>query len=273
MLPHILVSVEKVTEQTLELFEEMGIGLELSYFSLPWNLEKDTLDAEIARHKTLLKGFSQHQSMHGSFYGLNPTARDPMLLEVARFRVQQSLDIAAELEMDKLVFHANYFHSNKMGYRRIWTQKQVDFWSQFIPTLEARGQTMFIENTREENAGFISEVLTQLDHPRIKTCYDTGHSNCFTESKVHVTEWVKTYGNQLGYIHLHSNDRFNDLHIAFHKGKQDFTGFFEAIQSLDPLPWLIVEVKSREDFRESMAELERIGMYKHPSGQAIPADS
>lgn len=261
MLPKILVSVETVTEQTLATFEEMGIGLELSYFSLPWNLNADTLPGDIARHKALLKDFTQHQSMHGSFYGLNPTARDPMLLEVARFRVQQSLDIATELAMDKLVFHANYVHSNKKGYREIWIDKQVDFWAQFIPTVEARDQHVFIENTREENAGYISAILSKLDHPRFKTCYDTGHSNCFTSSKIHVTEWVKTYGSQLGYIHLHSNDAQNDLHIAFQKGNQDFTGFFEAIKQIDPLPWLIVEVKSREDFRESMSELERIGMY------------
>ena len=257
---NILVSVDQVTPQTLEIFEEMGIGLELSYFSVPWHLETDTLEAEIKRHKTLLKDFKQDQSMHGAFYGLNPTARDPLLLEVARFRVQQSLDIAAELGMDKIVFHANYFHSNKSGYKEMWMDKQSEFWGQFIPQLETRDQRIFIENTREEHPSFISGVLSRLDHERVQTCYDTGHSNCFTQSKLHVTEWVKGYGTQLGYIHLHSNDALSDLHIAFHKGKQDFTGFFEAVQAIDPLPLLIVEVKSRESFQESMQELERIGI-------------
>lgn len=258
---NILVSVETVTEQILESFEEKKIGLELSYFSLPWNLEKDNLKKELKRHQLLLKNFNQDTSLHGAFYGLNPTARDQMLLDVCKFRTQQSIDIATELEMDKIVFHANYIHSNKIGYKDIWIDKQVAFWSQFIPVLEQRGISIFIENTREENASYIATILSKLDHPQIKTCYDTGHSSCFTNSKLHVNKWVKDYGEHLGYIHLHSNDAQQDQHIAFHKGKQDFTGFFDEVQKLETLPHLIVEVKSRESYLETMAELERIGIY------------
>lgn len=258
---NILVSVETINERILDTFEDKGIGLELSYFSLPWNLEKGNLNKEIKRHKELLKNFKQDTSLHGAFYGLNPTARDQMLLDVCHFRTQQSIDIATELEMDKIVFHANYIHSNKIGYKDIWINKQVDFWSKYIPILEQRGISIFIENTREENASYIAEILTKLNHPNIKTCYDTGHSSCFTASKLHVIEWVKGYGSHLGYIHLHSNDAQQDQHIAFHKGQQDFKGFFNEVQQLETLPHLIVEVKSRESYLETMTELERIGIY------------
>ena len=257
----ILVSVETVTERILESFEEKKIGLELSYFAPPWNLDESQIKREIKRHQTMLKDFKQDTSMHGAFYGLNPTARDSMLLDVCRFRVQQSLDIASELGMDKVVFHANYIHSNKVGYKDIWIDKQVAFWESYIPTLEQRGISIFIENTQEENASYISSILSKLDHPNIMTCYDTGHSSCFTDSKLHVTKWVKDYGNHLGYIHLHSNDSQQDQHIAFHKGKQDFSGFFDEVQKLEQLPYLIVEVKSRESYLETFEELERIGIY------------
>lgn len=261
---NILVSVETINEKILESFEEKQIGLELSYFSLPWNLVEENLKKELRRHQQLLKDFKQDTSLHGAFYGLNPTARDNMLLDVCRFRVQQSIDIATELQMDKIVFHANYIHSNKTGYKEIWIDKQVEFWSSFIPVLERRGISIFIENTREENASYIASLLSKIDHPKISTCYDTGHSSCFTHSKLHVNEWVKGYGKHLGYIHLHSNDAQQDQHIAFHKGKQDFTGFFDEVQKLETLPHLIVEVKSRESYLESFEELERIGIYKTP---------
>ncbi len=256
---NILVAVEHINERILDSFEEKGLGLELSYFSVPWHLGDD-LKESIKKHKQLLQSFQQDKSLHGAFYGLNPTARDEMLLDVCRFRVQQSLDIASELEMDKIVFHANYIHSNKTGYKEIWTKKQIQFWTEFIPVIESRGISIFIENTREEHPSYIKGILDGLDHPQIKTCYDTGHSSCFTESKLHVTEWVEGYENQLGYIHLHSNDSLQDQHIAFHKGKQDFSGFFETVEALETLPHLIVEVKSRESYLESMIELERLGI-------------
>lgn len=259
---NILVSVETITESILESFEEKNIGLELSYFSLPWNLGKDNLEKELKRHQQMLKHFKQDTSLHGAFYGLNPTARDQMLLDVCHFRTQQSIDIATELGMNKIVFHANYIHSNKIGYKEIWIDKQVHFWSKYIPILEERNISIFIENTREENASFIGNILSKINHPLIKTCYDTGHSSCFTDSKLHVNEWVKSYGSHLGYIHLHSNDAQQDQHIAFHKGKQDFTGFFNEVNKLKKLPHLIVEVKSRESYLESFEELERIGIYK-----------
>ena len=260
---NILVSVETVTERILETFEEKKIGLELSYFASPWHLEEDNIKKELKKHKELLKNFKQDTSLHGAFYGLNPVARDEMLLDVCKFRTQQSIDIATELGMDKIVFHANYHHSNKIGYKEIWTDKQVAFWSQFIPVLEKRGISIFIENTAEENASYIANVLSKLDHPQIKTCYDTGHSSCFTNSKLHVNEWVKGYGKHLGYIHLHSNDSTQDQHIAFHKGKQDFTGFFDEVQKMETLPHLIVEVKSRDSYLDTMAELERIGIFEN----------
>lgn len=258
---NILVSVETINERILETFEDKKIGLELSFFSLPWNLEENQLKKEIKRHQMMLKDFKQDTSMHGAFYGLNPTARDSMLLDVCHFRTQQSIDIASELGMDKIVFHANYIHSNKTGYKDLWIDKQVSFWEKYIPILEQRDISIFIENTREENASYISNILSRLDHPNIKTCYDTGHSSCFTESKLHVNEWVKDYGNHLGYIHLHSNDAQQDLHIAYHKGKQDFSGFFEEVKKLDSLPYLIIEVKSRESYLETLEELTRIGIY------------
>jgi hypothetical protein len=48
-----------------------------------------------------------------------------MLLNVYKFRIDQSIDITTEL--DKIVFHANYHHSNKIGYKDIWIDKQGVF--------------------------------------------------------------------------------------------------------------------------------------------------
>ncbi|HNN49167.1 MAG TPA: TIM barrel protein, partial [Marmoricola sp.] len=139
MNPHILVSVEHVTAPLLESLSAQQVGIELSCFANPHLLDSPDLDAAITKHRDLLAGFDLPITMHGAFYDLNPVARDPMILNVCRTRIRQSLDVARRLGIHKVVFHANYVHSNHTQYQQHWTEKQAAFWSEFIPALEAEG--------------------------------------------------------------------------------------------------------------------------------------
>ena len=255
----LLVSVANVTPEVLQRLEAQGVGVELSYFSYPSTLEREDLKEEIQRYKNMLQGFSQPITMHGAFYDLSMTAREPMVVEVARFRIDQSLDIAIALGIKKLVFHTNYVHSRRPGYKAVWTEKQIAFWKQFIPKVEAHDLVLHLENTREEDFSFIKGVLDGLAHPNFKTCYDTGHSHCFTQAQNKPISWVKGYQEHLAYIHLHSNDGTIDQHIAFTEGTVDFTGFFEAVRGLEETPYLIIEVASREDYLTSLEALKKLG--------------
>lgn len=251
----ISVSVENISEDLLRSLEERKIGLELSYFAKPDNLEPENISAKIAEYQSLLSGFSGAISMHGAFTDLNPTSRDPKLLEVCDFRIRESLEIAAKLKLSKVVFHPNFFPSTRSGYREYWIEKQILFWEKYLPFLTSERITIFLENTREENAEHILPIVKQLNSPFARICYDTGHSNCFTVSKIPPAEWVKAYGEHLGYIHLHSNHGFTDDHIAYTKGNVNFEGFFEAVNALKNVPEMIIEVKSREEYEISLREL------------------
>jgi sugar phosphate isomerase/epimerase len=65
------------------------------------------------------------------------------------------------------------------------------------------------------------------------------------------------------YIHLHSNHGFTDEHIAFTKGTQDFDKFFDLLNSLKDKPLIVIEVKKREDFLESVEALQNLGILKN----------
>lgn len=257
MNPHILVSVEQVTAPLLESLKAQQVGIELSCFANPHLLDSPDLSAAVARHRDMLTGFDLPVTMHGAFYDLNPAARDPLVLDACRTRVRQSLEVAQHLSIRKVVFHANYVHSNHTQHKQHWTDKQAAFWSEFIPTLERAGMAIHIENTREEDASYIDGIVRKIGHPLVSICYDTGHSHCFTDSKVAPVRWLETYESRLGYVHLHSNHGQFDEHIAYTKGTVDFDGFWEAFTAIDPMPYLIIEVKQREDYLESIAALRQ----------------
>lgn len=255
----ILVSVAQVNADVLERLEQQNVGIELSYFSYPSNLTEEKLPLAIKEYQQLLKDFPLPITMHGAFYDLSMTARDPKIVDVSRFRIHQSLDIAYELGIKKLVFHTNYIHSNRPNYKAFWIEKQVAFWKTLIPKIEQQQVTLHLENTREEDYSYIATILDQLQHPQFKTCYDTGHSHCFTKAQHQPVEWVKGYQQQLSYIHLHSNNGFIDQHIAFTQGTVNFDGFFEAIQALEQAPYLVIEVATREDYLNSLKALRALG--------------
>lgn len=255
----LLVSVGDLTPEVLTRLEKAEVGVELSYFSYPSTLEAPDLAEKIQAYQDMLQGFYQPITMHGAFYDLSITARDPKFLALTRFRINQSLDIAMQLGIKKLVFHTNYNHFRRPGYKEHWIAKQIAFWKTFIPKIEANNLVLHLENTQEEDYSFIGGILDGLNHPNFKTCYDTGHSHCFTKAQNQPLSWVNGYGDHLAYIHLHSNDGNLDQHVAFTKGSVNFEGFFEAVRTLKNPPYLIIEVAHREDFLISLEALRQLG--------------
>lgn len=254
----ILVSVENLTEETVEWINNLNVGVEFDFFSIPENLHVSNLENSIKKYSELLKKVKNKITMHGAFSDLNISAREPMIVDVCKFRISQSIEIAEKLNIHDIVFHPNYFHSNRNGYKDFWTKLQTDFWANFVKTIENKNITIYLENTREENASYISSIIESVDSKYIKACYDTGHSNCFTNSKIKPSEWVKSYNNKLGLIHLHSNYGIVDDHTFFRNGTVDFTDFFEQLSYLQQLPIIVAEVKTKEDAELSIAELRKI---------------
>jgi len=260
---NILVAIKELNIEIIEWLNKLNLGIELDYFSFPENLNSDKLENSIEEYNNLLKLVKNEISMHGAFYDLNPIARDPKIVEVAQFRILQSIEIANKLNIKHIVFHANFVDSTYKNYKEFWVKKQVKFWKYFIDILELNNVTIYIENTREHDASFINEILEKIDNKHFKACFDTGHSNCFTNSKIKPSEWVKNYANNLGYIHLHSNSGKTDEHIAFTKGNIDFSNFFEEISKLKSKPFIIIEVKTKEDIEISLNKLEQISIYNN----------
>ncbi len=253
----VLISLKNIDQKTIDFLTKNNVGVELDYFSFPENLEKEDLSDSIVNYKKLLKNFNHPVSLHGAFYDINITARDPKILEFCNFRILQSLEIAEKLCVSEVVFHANYFHSKRAGYKDYWIKKQVEFWKNIVTVAETKKIKIFLENTREENADYLNQIIDNVNSNFFKVCFDTGHSFCFTNSKVKPSEWVKSLSNRLEYIHLHSNYGIVDDHLAFSKGNLDFDDFFYEISNLKSNPYIVIEVKTWEDIEISLKELRK----------------
>jgi sugar phosphate isomerase/epimerase len=256
--PVILASVLDFNQGVCDRFNDLGIGVELSALSLPQNLEAGILEPLIKQTQEVLKNLKGVCTMHGAFFNLQIMARDPWIVEVCKKRMLQSLEIADRLGAKRLVFHANYPPNKNPKHRQNFIDAQLRYWPELIRKAESYNIKMLLENTQEPDPSYLYEVLSQLDSPYLKACYDTGHSNCFTHTKIPPHQWVEGLGEELTYLHLHDNHGERDDHIAFTDGNQDFELFFPALEALPEYPWINIEVKTKEAFARSIEGLKAL---------------
>ena len=256
----VLASVKDFTHQVAERLDSLGIGVELSEFSLPENLHAEELKRRMLQVYEVLRDFEGPVTMHGVFFNMQIMARDPWIIEVCKKRMLQSLEIADTLGARRVVFHANYPPSSKPGHKERFVQAHLNYWEHILPKAQEYDIQLLLENTQEPDASYITDILDKVDSPYLSGLLDTGHTHCFTDSKIPVDKWVEDFGKHLSYVHLHANNGVLDEHVAFMDGNQDFSRFFTALEALPEYPLMIIEVKTREAFDRSVFGLQKLGI-------------
>lgn len=254
----ILASVADINPPLLEKMSRLGIGLELSFFSLPENLAPHSLETHLQRYESLLSDFTLPVTMHGAFYDLNICAREPKIGQVAAERIRESLEIAHRLGIDRIVFHPNFKQAqSRPNWKAMWVEQQLLFWAEMAKIARDFGQTILLENTSEPDYTYLWEILDGLKHDAVRACLDTGHTRCFTQTKLPILDWAKGLGKYLTYIHLHTNRGQHDDHLAFNhpEGVIDFEPFFAYIRQMPTPPTINIEVKTVADFEQSVSGL------------------
>jgi sugar phosphate isomerase/epimerase len=122
-------SSRKNFDDCLKLAVECGAGMEIQAFAYPETLEDDW-QGLVAQYQRALRILPGERAMHGPFIDMSSGTPDPLVRQVVRKRVMQSLDIADRLSVKTVVFHANFIAAiRNEAYRREWVGYMFDFWS------------------------------------------------------------------------------------------------------------------------------------------------
>ncbi len=78
------------------------------------------------------------------------------------------------------------------------------------------GIQVAFENTK--TWGYLEYVLTNLDNDNIGVCYDAGHCHAFYDDKFS----YELFKNRFFAVHLHDNDKSDDLHLTPFDGDIDW---------------------------------------------------
>jgi sugar phosphate isomerase/epimerase len=239
----------------IALAKERGLGIELMTFSHPALLDGDWRDT-VAQYRSLLRGIPGGLTMHGPFFDLAPGSIDPRVNQLTHERYRQALQIAAQLEVPLVVFHANFIAAIRTeDYRRSWLERNITFWGHQAEEAQRLGVTIAIENMWEFDPDIIGDILRRLDHPHLRACLDVGHAHLF--SNIPFNTWLARLAPYI--IHTHINNTPGNLvdnHLGLHDGVIDYKAMMPKLRALPHRPSFTLEMELVSFMRASLDLLE-----------------
>ena len=229
------IYLSTIDENAHSLAKEYGLGIEIAEFCTPWFLdtEFDQIDPKIKEKLTCSDRFA----LHSPFSELFPCAIDPKIRDIATERYRQVISVAKGYGIRKIVVHGGY---NPRIYFPIWyTEQSVLFWKDFVREIPD-GMLFCLENVFEEEPTMLSEIIRQVNDPKIRMCLDTGHVNAY--SQISVFDWLTECSDLVEHFHMHNNDTSRDSHSQLFEGTIPMTQFLNAIEEKCPSASITLEL-------------------------------
>ena len=224
-----------------ELARKWGLGLEVTDFCYAPMLD-DPATLPAVREK--MAGID-HFWLHAPFAELAPCAVDPLVREVTARRYRQALSAARQLGIRRLVIHSGYI---PLVYFPEWfTEQSVAFWREFLPEVP-EDMVLALENVMDETPQLMTDIVRQVDDPRLRLCLDVGHANAEL-SHTPVMEWVEACGPYLRHLHLHNNAGGWDLHDPLERGTVPMEAVLRALAREGHLSYTLETLQAEENVR------------------------
>lgn len=214
---------------------KLNIGIEIQDFTEP-NLSEIEIRSIVERYKKAFINFKGIKSLHGPFLDLKPASPDLCIREVSYKRYLTSLNIAAELEMDYIIFHSQINpYLNQPSLKLLNNRQSKEFWDEILSETRYRG-IILIENIFEETPEMIKEYIETIDRNNIRINLDIGHAKL---GKVDLEQWIRELKDYISYMHIHSNDGVHDSHQT--PNELEIKNLYQLLEKYDINPVLSLE--------------------------------
>lgn len=245
-------------EQCLALAEQYHLGFEYNDFFLP-----DVLDdaSELEAIMSEYRGWNlpEYTTVHGAFFDVIPASMDSKIREIAKLRIEQSIDAAKRIGAGAVVFHTNYNpFLNSESYNKKWIEENVHFWSGVLKS--HGGIQIYMENMFDASPDLMERLSEQLaELPNYGVCFDYAHAAL---SSTPVEIWAKQLGRFVKHIHINDNDSVSDLHLAWGEGMLNRAVFYECYEQYMSDASVLIETTSMENKVRSLEMLKREGFMQ-----------
>ena len=162
------------------------------------------------------------------------------------------MSAARQLGIRRLVIHSGYI---PLVYFPEWfTEQSVAFWREFLPEVP-EDMVLALENVMDETPQLMTDIVRQVDDPRLGLCLDVGHANSCA-SRTPPLDWIAPMAPYLRHVHLHNNLGDWDLHSSLGEGSIPMQQILAALLEQCPASTWTIE---NQDCAPSLAWLARQG--------------
>ena len=250
-------SVCKNFEDSVKFAKELGTNIEISRFARDLADIDETFDSRVQAMKKALENFDGEVSLHGFLFDLCVVSLDPLIRKVSRQRFMQTYEAAKILGAKTVLFHTGFNAPLKCeDYRRSFRKNFIAYLKDFVKIFEESGMVMVLENVQETGPEFILDIIENVGSNNLKASLDIGHANIHSE--IPVTEWIKTYGENLYHMHIHNNYGDDDSHFSLSDGNIDAKAVFRTVLECGLNPKIIFEIFEKKAVIESIAILDEV---------------
>ncbi len=207
-------SNENVTaDHTIQAIKQAGFdGVFIQWYDKPWSpSQQEQLD--LCRKLGLEIVFA-----HLGYSGINNLWLEGVEGDLLIENYIRDLDKLKENDIDLVIFHLSSKKTppmyNELGIKRL--QKFVDY-------ADKLGIRVAFENTR--TWGYLEYVFDNIKNDNIGLCFDFGHYHCHFNDKL---DWER-FRNKIYAVHIHDNDKSDDLHLLPFDGTLDFDETIEKL--------------------------------------------
>ncbi|AJE02022.1 sugar phosphate isomerase/epimerase family protein [Geobacter pickeringii] len=219
----------------------------------------DALDGLIPEEVTAIAGTLHdagiHCTFHAPFIDLNPGSVERLVREATLRRFEQVLAAADILRPDVIVFHPGYDKWRYGENQEKWLAHSIQSWRWVLERTEKIGTIVAVENIFEEEPSTLKALFEEMDHPRLRHCFDVGHWNLF--HTVGMEEWFAAVGRFIGETHIHDNFGTRDDHLPPGEGAIDFDLFFSLMARYAPDAAWTIEAHCRAALDRALLAVER----------------
>lgn len=201
--------------------------------------------------------YDLNYALHAPFADINIAADDPFIREALLRRLETSIRWVSALEAKTLVFHpGNSTAVERFSPGSAW-RHNLESIRRLVKYADNYGVEIMVENVPEpfpyvlksvrDFERFFDEVGDE-----IRIVLDVAHANIRGETK----EFVKSFGDRNGHVHVSDNDGESDVHLQIGEGSIDWQETMDMLKESKFDGWITVESYCGVD--ESLVFLEKL---------------
>ncbi len=254
-MKHIVIADQERPAETSKIARAYGVGLECTTFYDTNYLEEHPNG--IAEYLQTIGKFP-YLSMHGPFTGLSTGVRDRLIREVTMKRYLEACATAQKLGVRDIVIHNNYY--DYCAPRDVWRENTKVFFADLLESIRDYDVRFHIENTLERDGDLIAEIIQNAGSSKLSMCLDVGHTHGMAKGAMPALDWITSYRDMIGHVHLHNNHGERDEHNNLQNGTIPMEKVLEALEHYAPeANWCIECGLPHQDVTQSLEYLVSLG--------------